>query len=127
MWRQRDREQTRRRAQLDRKAGAQDETAVIAVCSLAGEQHQQKRRQELHEPDQPEIERAVGELIDLIADGDREHVVGDVGGEPRREQQRKGADAVERRRGIDGEFRNRRRVGGFRSSQRIIHGYGGLS
>src|SRR5215831_11749656 len=47
------------------------------------------------------MQRAVGQLIDLIADRDREHLVGGVRCHARGEQERHRADAKERRRRVD--------------------------
>jgi hypothetical protein len=44
---------------------------------MADDQDEHERRQELHEADDPEIERASRERIDLPADSDGEHLVGD--------------------------------------------------
>ena len=80
-------EQARRRDRLDRLARRQDLAAVMAVRHLADDQHQRDRRNELDQSDQPEIERIAGQLIELPADRDREHLVADRGADPRAPEQ----------------------------------------
>jgi hypothetical protein len=42
---------------------------------MAGDQHHRSGGRNCDQADQPEMERAVGQLIDLIADRDRQHLV----------------------------------------------------
>ena len=47
-----------------------DRAPVIAIRHMAGDHEQTDGRDELHEPDQPEMERAVGQFVHLPADRD---------------------------------------------------------
>jgi hypothetical protein len=69
------------------------------VGRLADQRRQRNDRDELHQPDQPEIERAAGELVDLPADGDRLHLVGPGRRGARAPIERKGAMLAQARRG----------------------------
>ena len=64
---------------LDHLAGADHDAAVVAVGDLADHEAEHHHREELHEPDQAEVEGAAGQLIDLPADRDRLHLIGGVG------------------------------------------------
>jgi hypothetical protein len=75
-----------------RKAAAIPATAWAAAImrlrscrsgEMAGHQHQQERRYELHQPDQAEVERIAGQRVHLPADRDRLHVQRDSGGKAR--------------------------------------------
>src|SRR6185437_92358 len=66
---------------------AHDQAPVVAVGGVADQQRQHDRRHELNEPDQAEIERAVGQLVDLPADGHSQHLIAHGGGEPRDPEQ----------------------------------------
>ena len=59
-----------RRQERDAVAPAQHLAAIEPVGDLAGRQHQEELRQELGEPDQAEMQRAVGQLVDVPADHD---------------------------------------------------------
>ena len=76
--------------------------AVVAVGELAGDQDQHRRGQELHQPDQAEIERRAGQRIHLPAHRDAHHLEGEVGRDARGPEQDEGAVVQQRvRRGID--------------------------
>src|SRR5512147_2610199 len=45
--------------------------ALEAVGGLAGDEHQKRGREKLHQPNHAEVEGAAGEIIDLPADRDR--------------------------------------------------------
>ena len=47
------------------------------VGDMARDEHEEERRQELREADEPEVERTPGQRVDLPADGDGEHLVRD--------------------------------------------------
>ncbi len=49
---------------LDQLADADDAAAVVAVGDVADQQGEQRDGQELRQPDQPEVERAAGQLVD---------------------------------------------------------------
>src|ERR1019366_2924625 len=83
---------------IDAVRGAHDQAAVVTVGGVAYQQRQHDRRHELDQPDQAEIERAVGELVDLPADGHGQHLVAHGGGEPRQPEQHEGPVPGERRR-----------------------------
>ena len=53
------------------------------IGDVAGWQHQQERRQELGEADEPEVERAPGQRVHLPTDGDGEHLVREHREDPR--------------------------------------------
>ena len=52
--------------------------ALEPVRRVAGDEKQQRRRQELHQPDHAEMEGAAGELVDLPADRDRRDLAGEA-------------------------------------------------
>ncbi len=62
-----DREQ-QRGAAFDELREPHHAAAVVAIRDRARDQHQQESRNELRKPDQAEIERAAGHLVDLPAD-----------------------------------------------------------
>src|SRR5262249_29622124 len=64
-----------------------DEPPVVAVRDLADDQGEQHDRRELREADQPEVERAAGQVVELPADCDPQHVERDVGEYPRAPEQ----------------------------------------
>ena len=55
----------------------QHHAPVVAVGHLADDEKQQHRRDELDQPDQPEIERIAGQRIKLPADRHDQHLVAD--------------------------------------------------
>ena len=55
-----------------------DEAAVEQVEQLPGDHRHRHDREELHQPDEAEIERIVGQLVDLPADRDALHHEGAV-------------------------------------------------
>ena len=52
--------------------------ALEPVGGVAGDENQQRRRQELHQPDHAELEGAAGEVVDLPADRDRRDLAGEA-------------------------------------------------
>ena len=75
------------RDRLDDLAGDQHEAAVVAIGHLSDHEEQQHRGNELDQPDQAEIERIVGQRVELPADRDDQHVVADRHGDPREPEQ----------------------------------------
>jgi hypothetical protein len=80
---------------------AQHHAAIVAVDDLARRHHQEDRCHELGEPDQAELQGTVGELVDMPADHNRDHLERGGGGNARDEQQAEGANPEERRVGVD--------------------------
>jgi hypothetical protein len=64
---------------LDHLAGARNGAAVEMIGGLADRQRQHDDGKELHQADQAEVERIVGEVVELPADRDRLHLVGAAG------------------------------------------------
>ena len=64
---------------------------------MARDQHEQRRRNELGQPDEPEIERIVGDVVHLPGDRDRLHLQGDGAGDPRHPIERERPVAAEGR------------------------------
>ena len=62
------------------------------VCDLSRRQREQRQRQELHQPDEAEVERVVVDRVDLPADRDREHLEGEAVREERRPEEREVPD-----------------------------------
>jgi len=54
---------------------AHDQAAVVTIGGMPDQQREHDRRHELDQPDHAEIEGAVGEFVDLPADGERRHLV----------------------------------------------------
>ena len=67
-----------------------DQAAIVAVRDLPDHQGQQDHRHELREADQPQVERAAGQLVELPADRDAQHLEADAGQDPRRGEQANG-------------------------------------
>ena len=78
--------------------------AVVAVRHRACDQHQQKSRNELREPDQTQIERAAGHLIDLPADRHDLHLQCKARGDPRAPEQDEGTVMADRKVRIGHEY-----------------------
>ena len=57
-----------------------DAAPVVNVRDVPGEEDEQEIRGHLHEADEAQTERAVGELVHLPRNRDDEHLVGDHGG-----------------------------------------------
>jgi len=117
----RERERGQRLAYL---TSGDDDAPVEAVGDLADDHRQDHQRHELHQPDQAEVERIVGELVDLPADRHPLHHVGAVGEGARAPKQHE--RAVARQRGSGGlghgvraraEWRAVCRSGGCRGSR----------
>jgi hypothetical protein len=56
-------------------------------------ERQEDDRQELRQADQPEIERAAGDRVELPAHRDAQHVKAHVGEDPRAQEEREGGVA----------------------------------
>ena len=82
--------------QHQREAEREDPPAVARVRQVPGRQDQQHERQELRQPDQPEVERVARDLVDLPADRDGLHLHGEGGEEARREEEGEVAIAQDR-------------------------------
>ena len=91
-------------------AELQHAAAVEMIGDVAGDQHQEERRHELREPDEPEVERAAGQRVDLPSDGDREHLVRDHREHAREPEQH------------ERPVREQRRIGGRQLAMRRIPG-----
>ena len=78
----------------DHLADAHDHAPVVAVGDMARDQHEQRRRNELGQPDQAEIERIVGDVVHLPADRHRLHLQGDGAGDPRHPIEARTADGA---------------------------------
>jgi hypothetical protein len=63
--------------QLGAHAQQDDGAAVVGVCHVAGPQDQRQEGRELRQADQAQVEQAVGDLVDLPADGDALHLDGE--------------------------------------------------
>ena len=64
-------------------ADADDRAPVVAVGDMARDQHEQRGRDELGQPDEAEIERIVGDVVHLPGHRHRLHLQGDGAGDPR--------------------------------------------
>jgi hypothetical protein len=73
-----------RRDALHEPAPADDAPPVAAIGDMTDDEHQRDRGQELREPDEAEVERAPGELVDLPAHRDGLHLVGEYRADPRK-------------------------------------------
>src|SRR6478735_1098997 len=67
-----------------------------AVAGMAGDEHQQRRGQELHEADHAEVEGRAGEIVDLPADRDRRDLAGETRQAAREQEEQEGAMGEER-------------------------------
>jgi hypothetical protein len=67
---------------LQQRGQPHDQPAAEAVGGGARHQDQEQRRGELDHPDQPEIERVAGEVVDLPADGNGDDLGREGGEEP---------------------------------------------
>lgn len=82
--RERARQRQRQRDKgLDALAEPQDAAPIIAVGDLPDDERQRETRHELRQSDQPQIERAARQRIDLPADRHGLHLEGDGGRDPR--------------------------------------------
>jgi hypothetical protein len=88
-----------RRSRLAQLADGDDEPTVEQIGDLADDDREPHQRQELHQPDQAEIEGIVGELVDLPTHRDALHHVGAVGEGARAPEQHERAVARQRRGG----------------------------
>ena len=80
----------RPRQRIDAVRSAHDQAAVVAVSRMPDQQREHDRRHELDQSHQAEIERAVGEFVDLPADGQGQHLIAHGRGEPRQPEQDEG-------------------------------------
>jgi hypothetical protein len=86
---------------LDGLEDLQQAATVVAVGDLARDQHESGRRQELSEPDQPQVEGAAGECVHLPGDRDAQHLEAERRAGSRRPVEREAPVAQDRhRRGI---------------------------
>jgi hypothetical protein len=65
-----------------------DETTVAAIGDLSDQERQEDDRQELRQADQPEIERAAGQRVELPAHRDAQHLEAHAGQGPRGREER---------------------------------------
>ena len=82
--------QNRDSKRLDDLRRGGDGAAVVAIRHMAGEKKQRDGGNELHQPDEAELERASGQRIHLPADRDRLHLQRDRGGNAHIEKAEKG-------------------------------------
>src|SRR5437764_675225 len=80
-----------RRQRLGKLANLHHALALVTVRGVAGDEYQQRGRQELHQPDHAEVEGAAGEIIDLPADRDRSDLAGETRQASRQQEEDKGA------------------------------------
>ena len=85
-------------ARLGRVTHHDDEAAITAVRHLSDDERQRDGRDELHEADEAEVERAAGEAVELPSHRDVLHVQRERGQHPRAPEEREGR-VTERRRG----------------------------
>ena len=93
-----DRDQQSDHDHVGQVAGDLDALAVEPVGRQAGDQEQRQRRGELREPDQSEVHRVSGDLVDVPADRDGQGLHGDGVAGPPADEQQEVAVAQERRR-----------------------------
>ena len=86
------------RQRFDHFAEEGDHAPVVAVGDMAGEQEESGHRDELHEPDQAEMERAAGQRVHLPADRDDLDLQRDRGRDPHIEKADKSGMAQQRQR-----------------------------
>ena len=86
----------RAQAALTARHSPDDAIARETVGDGAGEQDQRQRRQELRQPDQAQIERVVGAVIDGPADRDGLDLDGEFGGQPHQHEAAKARMAQRR-------------------------------
>ena len=91
-----------RRERLAHLAGAGDRAAVEQVEHLSGDDRRREQGKELHEADEAEVERIVGERVDLPAHRHPLHHEGAVGERPRAPEANERAVAREGRGGGGG-------------------------
>ena len=82
---------------LDHLAGSGNGAAVEMIGGLADHQRQHDDGKELHQADQAEVERIVGEIVELPTDRDRLHLVGAAGRGAGAPEQHERAMAQQRR------------------------------
>ena len=59
---------------VDHERDREDPASREPVGELARRQREQRQRDELHQPDQAEVERVAVDRVDLPADRDRDHL-----------------------------------------------------
>src|SRR5262249_50649034 len=101
-----------------------DPAPVVAVGRVSGEETQGYRGNELREPDESEIERAVREIVHLPTDRDALHLKGEHRRDARSERQPK-IEVSERGARMDGLFRGRWSVSG--GGVAIFQGFANVS
>jgi len=90
-----------RRQRLAHLADAGDHAAVEQVEDLAGDDRGRQQRKKLHQPDEAEVERIVGEGVDLPADRHPLHHEGAVGEGSRAPEAHERAMARQGRGGVE--------------------------
>ena len=92
-------ERERRRGDaLHALADARDHPPVVTIGRLADQEGQKNHRQELREPDEPEVERAARERVHLPADRDGLHVIRERREDSREPEERERSVAEDGRR-----------------------------
>ncbi len=86
---------------------------VVAVRDLTDQRREPDQRKELHEPDDAEVERIAGHLVELPADRDALHLVGDGGRGANAPEPHEGWIAAQR---SLGQFQARGRAGSSSSA-----------
>ena len=109
-------DQCRRDAEEQRECEPEDEAARDAVGELPARQREDEDRTELKQADQAEVERAVVDVVDLPADGHRDHLAPEVHRQDHADEQRE-IPTVHRCR-KEPQARDSRREGGGRSGSR---------
>ncbi len=103
---------------LDELAGANDEPPLIAVGDRAHDEREGDHRNELHQPDQAEIEGAVGQLVDLPANRHHHHLEADGRRYARAPEQHVGPVRHQGLRGDGERCRHRQSAGDLRRKRR---------
>jgi hypothetical protein len=91
-------ERTRKQSDSDHHGGqrvdtlccANDQPPVVAICGVTNQQCKQHGRDELDQSNEPKIESAIGDLVNLPANRQGQHLVAHGRGEPRQPEQHKG-------------------------------------
>ena len=74
---------------LDQLADLHHPPAVVTVRGMTGDEHQQRGRKKLHQPDHAEVEGAAGQAIDLPAHRHRGDLAGETRKTPGQQKQQK--------------------------------------
>ena len=73
---------------IDGERAHVDQLPRQPVCERAGRQREEEQRQELGQADEAEVERIPGDVVDLPADGDEDHLAAEPVGDARRDRER---------------------------------------